>query len=240
MTVSPGLRGMALPKNSFVLIDYVIRSKDTNELIDTTIEEVAKKDQKYEPDRIYEPLLVIVGENRVIQGLEEHLQNVAEPNIEYEIEIVPEKAYGIRDPSKVKIVSLGTLLRKNVVPEVGKTIEIDGQVGIVKAISGGRVLIDFNHPLAGKTLICRYKVVKVINDDAEKVQWLLHRRYKRVPLDRFKVAVDPESKSISIELPRDVYFDRDLQLVKAIVAEEIYKHIGNYKTVVYIEKYSKE
>ncbi|MEM4618022.1 MAG: peptidylprolyl isomerase, partial [Ignisphaera sp.] len=69
---------MPIPKNSFVLIDYIIRVKDTNELIDTTIEEVAKKEGKHETDKIYEPLLVIVGENRVIQGLEEHIENVAE------------------------------------------------------------------------------------------------------------------------------------------------------------------
>lgn len=231
---------MPIPKNSFVLINYVLRAKDTNELIDTTIEEVAKNENKYEPDKAYEPLLVIVGENRVIQGLEEHIESVAEPGQEYEIEIPPEKAYGHRDPSKVKVMSLGTLLRRNITPEVGKTIEIDGQIGMVKAISGGRVLVDFNHPLAGKTLICKYKVVKVIEDVAEKVKWLLHRRYRKAPLDRFNVTVDLEKKTISVELPREIYFDRDLQLVKALVAEEVYKYLSDYKTVVYVEKYEKE
>lgn len=231
---------MPISRNSFVLIDYILRAKDTNELVDTTIEDVAKKENKYETDKVYEPLLVIVGENRVVQGLEEHIETVAEPNQEYEIEMPPEKAYGTRDPSKVKVMSLGTLLRRNVVPEVGKTIEIDGQVGIVKAVSGGRVLVDFNHPLAGKTLICKYKVIKVIEDVAEKVKWLLHRRYRRIPLDRFNVVTDPEKKSISIELPREIYFDKDLQLVKALVVEEIYKYIGEYRTITYVEKYEKE
>lgn len=231
---------MPISRNSFVLIDYILRAKDANELVDTTIEDVAKKENKYETDKVYEPLLVIVGENRVVQGLEEHIETVAEPNQEYEIEIPPEKAYGTRDPSKVKVMSLGTLLRRNVVPEVGKTIEIDGQVGIVKAVSGGRVLVDFNHPLAGKTLICKYKVIKVIEDVAEKVKWLLHRRYRRIPLDRFNVVTDPEKKSISIELPREIYFDKDLQLVKALVVEEIYKYIGEYRTITYVEKYEKE
>ncbi|MEM2201624.1 MAG: FKBP-type peptidyl-prolyl cis-trans isomerase [Ignisphaera sp.] len=93
---------MPIPKNSFILIDYELRTKDTNELIDTTIEEIAKKENKYEAERVYEPLLVIVGENRVIQGLEEHIETSAEPNKEYEIVVPPEKAYGLRDPSKVK------------------------------------------------------------------------------------------------------------------------------------------
>ncbi|MEM1526896.1 MAG: FKBP-type peptidyl-prolyl cis-trans isomerase [Ignisphaera sp.] len=231
---------MPIPKNSFILIDYELRTKDTNELIDTTIEEIAKKENKYEAERVYEPLLVIVGENRVIQGLEEHIETSAEPNKEYEIVVPPEKAYGLRDPSKVKTYNLRALLQRNIAPEVNKTVEIDGQIGIVKAVSGGRVLIDFNHPLAGKTILCRYKVVKVIEDATEKVKWLLHRRYRRSPLDRFNVSVDQDKKAITIELPKELYLDRDLQLVKALIVEEIYRYIGDLKTVVYIEKYEKE
>lgn len=230
---------MPIPKNSFVLIDYTIRIKDTNELIDTTIEEVSKKEGKHEADKIYEPLLVIVGEKRIILGLEEHIENVAEAGNEYEIEISPEKGYGVRDPSKVKIMSISNLIKKNIVPEIGKTIELDGQIGVVKAITGGRVMIDFNHPLSGKVLLCRYKIVKILQNDVEKILWLLHRRYKRIPLERFNVTIDSEKKSISIELPREMYFDKELQLIKALVAEEIYKYVGDYTTVIYIEKYTK-
>jgi len=230
---------MAIQKNSFVLIDYVMRSKDTGELIDTTIEDIAKRENKWEADKIYEPLLIIVGENRIIRGLEEHIENFAEAGKEYEIEIPPEKAYGVRDPSKVKILSIRELLRNNVVPEVGKTVEVGGQVGIVKAITGGRVLIDFNHPLAGKTFVCRYKVVKILDDDTEKIKYLLHRRYRRIPIDRFKVFIDQNSNSVTIEIPKEILLDRDLQLVKAIVAEEIYKYIGKYNTVTYIERFER-
>jgi peptidylprolyl isomerase len=230
---------MAIQKNSFVLIDYVMRSKDTGELIDTTVEDIAKKENKWEADKIYEPLLIIVGENRIIRGLEEHIENFAEAGKEYEIEIPPEKAYGVRDPSKVKILSIRELLRNNVVPEVGKTVEVGGQVGIVKAITGGRVLIDFNHPLAGKTFVCRYKVVKILDDDTEKIKYLLHRRYRRIPIDRFKVFIDQNSNSVTIEMPKEILLDRDLQLVKAIVAEEIYKYIGKYDTVTYIERFER-
>lgn len=231
---------MPIPRNSFVLIEYELRTKDTKELIDTTIGDIAKRENKYEVNKVYEPLLVIVGENRVIQGLEEHIEKVAELNNEYEIEIPPEKAYGHRDPSKVKIFNLRTLIQKNIQPEVGRTVEIDGQIGIIKAISGGRVLIDFNHPLAGKTLICRYRVVKILDDVAEKVKWLLHRRYRRTPLDRFNVIVDQEKKIITIELPKELYLDKDIQLVKALVTEEVYRYVGDYKTIMYIEKFEKE
>ena len=230
---------MAIPKNSFILIDYVIRIRDTNELVDTTMEEVAKKENRYDVEKTYEPLLVIVGENRIIRGLEEHIENFGEVGKELVVEIPSEKAYGSRDPSKVKIVNIRELVRNNIVPEIGKTIDLGGQVGIVKAITGGRVLIDFNHPLAGKTLVCSYKIIKVVEDDVEKVKLLLHRRYRKIPIERFNVSINPSENSITIELPREIYLDRDIQLVKALVAEEIYRYIGKYSNVIYTERYSR-
>jgi len=231
---------MAIPRNSFVLIEYELRIKDTGELVDTTSEELAKKEGKYDPDKVYEPLLVIVGEGRVLKGLEEHIEKEGEVGKEFTIEIPPEKAYGPRDPKKVKILSYRELARRGIVPEVGKTIEIDGQVGIVKSVSGGRVLVDFNHPLAGKTFVCKYKIIKIIEDEAEKVKHLLHRRYRRVPIERFQVELDTENKAVKVETPKELLFDRDLQLVKAIVAEEVYKYLPNYDKVIYIDKFEKE
>ena len=230
---------MAISKNTFILIDYIIRVKDTNELIDTTIEEIAKKESKYDPEKVYAPILVIVGEGRLIPGFEEHIENSGEVGKEFTIEIPPEKAYGHRDPSKVKILNARELLRNRVVPEVGKVIEIGGNVGVIRAISGGRVLIDFNHPLAGKTLLCTYKILKVIEDDAEKIRYLLHRRYRRVAPERFAVVTDEHEKKVTIELPHEIYFDKDIQIVKALVVEEIYKYIGKYDTIIYVEKFSR-
>ncbi len=230
---------MAISKNSFILIEYVIRVRDTNELVDTTIEEVAKKENKYDVEKVYEPLLVIVGENRIIRGLEEHIENFGEIGKELTVEIPPEKAYGSRDPSRVKIVSIRELIKNNIVPEIGKTVDIGGQIGIIKAITGGRVLIDFNHPLAGKTLMCNYRIVKIVEDDIEKIKLLLHRRYRRIPIERFSISINLNDNSIVIELPREIYFDKDIQLVKALVAEEIYRYIEKYNTVTYVERYSR-
>ncbi|MEM4040940.1 MAG: hypothetical protein QXM83_03875, partial [Ignisphaera sp.] len=58
-------------------------------------------------------------------------------------------------------------------------------------------------------------------------------------LDRFDIKIEPEKMTIYVELPREIYLDRELQLVKALIAEEVYKYVSNYNTVVYIEKYTK-
>jgi len=228
---------LALQRGSFVLVDYTLRIKDTNELVDTTIDEIAKKEGKYDSEKVYEPVLVIVGEGRLIEGFEEHLEQFGEVGKEFEVEIPPNKAYGERDPSKLRTMHIRELVRRGIVPEVGRTVDLDGQVGIVKAVSGGRVLIDFNHPLAGKTLMLWYRVVKLIESPEEKVKYLLHRRYRRIPVDGFKVSLN--QGEVFVELPREIYLDRDLQIVKAIVAEEVYKYIPQITSVVYVERYTK-
>ncbi|MBS7617710.1 peptidylprolyl isomerase, partial [Candidatus Bathyarchaeota archaeon] len=60
---------MPFQKGDFILIDYVARVKDTNEVFDTTVEAEARKFNIYSSDVIYEPMLVVLGEGWVVNGL---------------------------------------------------------------------------------------------------------------------------------------------------------------------------
>lgn len=94
---------MPFAKGDFILIDFVAKIKETGEIFDLTIEEIAKKENIYREDEIYEPMLVVFGEGWILEGLEEELikMNPGEQKI---IELPPEKAFGSRDPSKIKVI----------------------------------------------------------------------------------------------------------------------------------------
>ena len=62
---------MALQKGDFILINYTAKVKETNEVFDTTYEEVAKKEHLYKEGEIYEPKLVVVGEGWVLKALDD-------------------------------------------------------------------------------------------------------------------------------------------------------------------------
>ena len=67
---------MALQKGDFILIDYVAKVKETNEVFDTTKEDVAKKEHLFKEGRIYEPKLVVVGEvGWVLKPLDDSINN---------------------------------------------------------------------------------------------------------------------------------------------------------------------
>jgi peptidylprolyl isomerase len=62
---------MTLQKGDFILIDYVAKIKETNEVFDTTKDEVAKKEHLHKEGEINEPKLVVVGEGWVLKALDD-------------------------------------------------------------------------------------------------------------------------------------------------------------------------
>ncbi|MCS7139065.1 MAG: peptidylprolyl isomerase, partial [Crenarchaeota archaeon] len=206
---------MPLSKNDIVLVDYVVRVKESGEVIEVTDAEKAKEFKVFDPGKSYEPLLVVLGEGRVIKGFEEALES-SEVGVDAEVDIPPDKAYGVRDPNKVKTLSLRDFARAGVRPEVGKVVEVGGQLGTVRSVSGGRVVVDFNHPLAGKTLTYSFRVVKKLDEPVEKVKYLVKRYVRGVNVDDVKVSVDSESSKVRIELPRNSYFSENIQIAKKL------------------------
>ncbi|MDW7968831.1 MAG: FKBP-type peptidyl-prolyl cis-trans isomerase [Sulfolobales archaeon] len=237
MDISKGC-DMPLSKNDIVLVDYVVRVKESGEVIEVTDAEKAKEFKVFDPGKSYEPLLVVLGEGRVIKGFEEALES-SEVGVDAEVDIPPDKAYGVRDPNKVKTLSLRDFARAGVRPEVGKVVEVGGQLGTVRSVSGGRVVVDFNHPLAGKTLTYSFRVVKKLDEPVEKVKYLVKRYVRGVNVDDVKVSVDSESSKVSIELPRNSYFSENIQIAKKLASDDIFKYL-NFNEVIFIERYSKE
>lgn len=226
--------------NDFLYINYVAMFKDTKEVIDTNIEEEAKKANIYSPDKKYAPQLVILGEHRVIKGLEEALYNM-NPDEEKEIEIPPDKAYGERDPSKVKIVSLGELRRQGVTPHVNDVVRLaDGSYATIKSISGGRVILDLNHPWAGRVLLYRVKVVKALQTESEKIKALLDRWFGENLSSKINVEISEDKKSLKITIPKEMYLIDDLQLRKYMCAKDIITYVLPEAVLTYIESYTKD
>ena len=120
-------------------------------------------------------------------------------------------------------------------PKVGEIVEINGMLATIRNITGGRVIVDFNHPLAGKTLIYEVKIVKKIDDPLEKIKYLLHRRIKPVAPEKFGVKI--VNGTLRIEMPKETYFIEDIQYIKQAVVREIEKYVPLAPTVEFVETY---
>ena len=108
------------------------------------------------------PLVVTQGNGQVIPGLEKALLGMREGEIKH-VTVPPEEAYGKLDPEAVREVPRDRV-PKDI--EVGSRLVGRAPTGqpiqaVVKEIKEQVVVLDFNHPMAGKTLIFDIKVLSV-------------------------------------------------------------------------------
>ena len=62
----------------------------------------------------------------------------------------------------MQLVPMSEFKKQGIKPQVGMAITSEGNTGIIRSVSGGRVRLDFNHELAGKTWNTRLKWLKLL------------------------------------------------------------------------------
>jgi FKBP-type peptidyl-prolyl cis-trans isomerase SlyD len=224
---------MTFDKGSLILLDYTARIKDNGEIFETTVEEDAKKSNLYDPTRKYEPRLISVGEGWVLKGLDEALTST-DVGQKLSIEISPDKGFGERDTSKVRMIPQRKLGEKANEIKVGDVVELDDRTGIVRYIGSGRVQIDYNHRLASRVLVYDVNVVKKIESNEDKIKYLLKRR---LPLDDEKAKIEHNDDTVLIELPEDISLLDGLQIIKKAVTTDIFKFVDGLNKITFQEVY---
>jgi len=152
-------------KNDFIEIEFTGRAD--NNIFDTTDPKEAKEIGIENPEKI-KPMIISVGNKMILEGLDDDLEG-KEINKSYILKLQPEKAFGKRNPQLIKTHGLSSFKKNNINPYPGLTLQLDNSIARVLSVSGGRVTIDFNNPLAGKEIEYEYKITKKIIDDKEKV-----------------------------------------------------------------------
>ncbi len=214
----------------FVYIDYIGRVKDTGEVFDTTNEEIAKKEGVYNPQIKYKPVPVVVDGGYVIKGLNDVLKdmNVGEKR---KVEIDPENAFGERSIELIKSFPLSLFKENRIDPTPGSYVTINNIRGRIISNDGGRVKVDFNHPLAGKKLEYEIEIKGLIEDTDEKIKSIVHF-FTGIELE--KIYAELKEKNVEIKILDRV--DLNLEIKKKIAAE-IKKWIKDIEKVKFIDEY---
>jgi len=184
----------------FVEIEYTGKVKDSV-IFDTTDEKIAKDNNIYSEKMEFGPIIICVGEQQVIKGLDKNLID-KEPG-DYTIELSPEDSFGKKSAKLIQLISTSKFKQQNIAPMPGLQINIDGIIGIIKTVSGGRTLVDFNHPLAGKDIVYNIKVNRIVTDPKEKISSFLKFG---LSLRDFEVNVENNKASIALkkEIPKEI------------------------------------
>ena len=227
---------MAIKKSDFIIVNYTGKVKETGEVFDTTSEETAKENKLYKEGDLYEPRLVVVGEGWLLKALDDSLL-AFKLNKEESVEIPPENAFGSRDSEKVKLVPLRRLVARGINPQLGAQIEFDKKLATVRTMGSGRVTLDFNPPLAGKTLVYTVTIQKQLKTNEEKIAALIHRRIPAVEAEKFDFNVGEED--VTLNMPAESLYVEGIQLAKRGIALDIQRYLPDLITVKFIETFTK-
>jgi len=220
----------------FLKISFTLKVKDSGQIIETTDEKVAKKANIFDEKNNYGQRLMIVGNDEMyLKKLNEEIvgKDVGE---KFKVSIPPEDTFGHRDPSKIKLLGRKELVAKNIIPEVGRQIQWGNQTGIVLSAVGGRVRVDFNHPLVGQTIIYDVEVNEKITGSKKKLEALIDYLLPGVDLNTFDIK--NEKEKITIIMPEEITTkDLYLQFRKIRIATEINKNFPECKEVLFIDSF---
>jgi len=243
------LQGKAVEEGDFILIKITGRTQKGT-IFRVSSEEDAKKAGIYDENKakqgMYTPEFVIVGKPGFLnEGLTEFIKEMKYFE-KRSVRIPPSKAYGKRDPQKIERIGIAKFRRLNEGknPEIGQEFvkQTQGQMqrGTVTNVVQGRVIIDYNHPLAGQSVDYNLEIIDKIDDFNEKIEYFMIN--KGIPAENisdFQVSYIPKNKTLEITIPKMFLF-QNLTYLKFGLAMDLQSHMAEeIDDVKFIEVYEK-
>lgn len=221
-----------MKSGDFVSIDYVGKVKETGEIFDVTIEDVAKKENVFNPKVSYRPINVVVDANFVIKGLDDALKEMKVGD-KKTVVIEPENAFGPRDVKYIRPIPLSNFKEQKTDPTPGSYVSVNGIRGKILSVDGGRIRVDFNHPLAGKVLEYEIEIKKEITDTPEKVKSVVGFM-TGIEAEKIDVKMNEKEAEIKVEDEHGLHGDSKKQ-----VADLIIKWIPAVEKIRFVDEYGK-
>ena len=213
-----------MQKGDFVKVSYVGRL-ESGEIFDLTDSEVAKKEGIYSPKTAYGDLPVIVGAKFLIKGMDNALLELNAGD-KKDIEVVPEDGFGERDAKLVRTVPRKFFRDQKVEPRPGLIVDFGGTKGRIQSAGAGRVMVDFNNPLAGRTLKYTLEVKEKIEKQDEQVKAV----FAFFGVKDVEPNIEGTKLSINAKLPMQI---------KERVSSLIIEYVKGIEKVDFIESYEK-
>ncbi len=155
---------MKVGKNKVVTLTYTLHLNDENGEVVQTVDE-------------QRPFVHLFGVGTLLPAFEENLEGL-EPGDEFGFSLTAEEGYGNPNNDMIielekKIFEIDGVVDDNLVKE-GNTITMQDQNGNpldgkVLAVKDNSVVMDFNHPLAGKNLYFKGKILDVRDATEEEL-----------------------------------------------------------------------
>ena len=119
----------------------------------------------------HEPMDYLHGAQNILPGLEQELEGKRVGD-KFTITLPPDQAYGEYDDENIEVIDRDDIPNADEL-EIGMVVEVEDDDGYyvahVMAINDDSVVLDFNPPLAGKTLTYSVEVVGIRDADEDEL-----------------------------------------------------------------------
>lgn len=224
-----------MKEGSIVAVNYTGKIVASGGVFDTTVEKKAVDAGVFSPEARYAPVIAIVGEGELLKGLDNALKEI-KVGEEKTVTLSPSEAYGERNPKLIAVIPLREFKKQKMQPVPGLIVEIDERQGRVQSVSGGRVRVDFNHPLAGKELEYEVKIEREVTEAKDQVNALFEKYFGVIPEKERSIKV----KEKIVEIGLDAKYTAALAPIKKRFSDLVTKHVKGIDKIRFVEEFEKE
>ena len=210
---------MAIENGDFVRLNFTGKIKETDEIFDTTFEDVANEAGILVENKTYGPIPIIVGGNHLLKAIEDAIVG-AEVGDEVHVSVTPENGFGQRDTSLIQLIPMKEFKKQGINPVRG--MQISSEAGNGKEYD--------------------VTVVENIESDEDKVKSMieLHYSYPNLDLDKTEISIDGDT--LRIKLDEITRFDQqsymDVTFARFRISKDIWDHMG-FEKVEFVDAFEK-
>lgn len=158
---------MSLKEKDFIEIEFTGKIQGGEIFDSNSKEDIEKAGLKAEA----KPFIFSLGQGMFLKGIDDFLIG-KEVGKKYHPKLIAENAFGKREADLVRLIPLNVFKQHKLNPIPGVMFNFDGRIAKILSVSGGRVRVDFNNPLAGKDVEYDLIVLRKLDDINEKIDSL--------------------------------------------------------------------
>lgn len=191
-----------IKEGDFVQVEYNGYIAEDNALFDTTDEQAAQKHGIHRKNAKYGPTTICIGQHQLIKGLDRELVGKSVGQ-RYTFTFPPDEAFGKKNGKLLQLIQTAKFTKEGIQPMPGLQITADGMLGMIKSVSGGRTLVDFNHPLSGRDVRYEVTVIKKVAAAQDKLSAYVEQTLQ-IPDAQVIVKEEKATVTTKIEVPTEI------------------------------------
>lgn len=208
---------LKIKKGDFIELDFTGKITSTGQVFDTTMESVAKEAGIQNHEIKYKPIILSVGEGHILKAIDDFVEG--KELGKYTLELDAEKAFGKKNAKLLRLIALKEFHKHQIQPVPGLEVDLDGRRGIVRTVNGGRVIVDFNHPLASQDITYDLILNKIIEDNKDKVEGIL--KILQIPYEKVSFVEGVATVKMTQKFPEELTKPMKEHILKLIKIKDV-------------------